>query len=429
MKIFKYVVLIVLTFSGPLFANVIVSSPGNGETVGSTARYAATANTSTCSKGVASMGVYVNNELIYVENGTSLNTTISLKPGSYDTVVEEWDYCGGATFTHVPITVAGKPGIWVTSPADGSTVNWLTNFIATATTSCAQGVAAMGIYVNNQLEYISYGAKLNTQMNLAAGTQHAIVEEWDNCGASSYVPVNVTVKGSGNTLYNLQASKGWNSWGELAPVYDICPNGCPGVTGSMKQGIASPSLSRHATQFNLAGTKPYSDILWSNPVLGQFSTQGLSDNNHKLLPTLHNFTYDAYFYMTNPAVTQVLEFDISMYMDGTGMIWGTQCRIAGGNEWDIWDNVNAKWVPTSVGCNPVKNGWNHVTIQAQRGPNNTVLFQSITLNGVTANLNKSYPPFSVPADWWGVTVNYQMDGNYKQSANTTYLDNFSLMYW
>jgi hypothetical protein len=28
----------------------------------------------------------------------------------------------------------------------------------------------------------------------------------------------------------------------------------------------------------------------------------------------------------------------------------------------------------------------------------------------------------------GVTANYQMDGNSKQSANTTYLDNFSIRY-
>jgi hypothetical protein len=35
----------------------------------------------------------------------------------------------------------------------------------------------------------------------------------------------------------------------------------------------------------------------------------------------------------------------------------------------------------------------------------------------------------VPGSWYGVTVTYQMDGNYEQSANTTYLDNLSLTYW
>jgi hypothetical protein len=70
-----------------------------------------------------------------------------------------------------------------------------------------------------------------------------------------------------------------------------------------------------------------------------------------------------------------------------------------------------------------------VTIQAQRESNNILLYESITVNGVTSEINRIYAPFSIPASWWGVTVNYQMDGNYSQSANTTYLDNLSLTYW
>jgi len=136
---------------------------------------------------------------------------------------------------------------------------------------------------------------------------------------------------------------------------------------------------------------------------------------------------------TTPTFTDrrsiLLEFDINMYMNGIGFLWGTQCRIAGGHEWDTWDDPTAHWVPTGIACNPVDNGWNHVTIQVQRASDNTLLYQSISLNGVTANLKKTTQPFSVPGGWWGVTANYQMDGNYKQSSNTTYLDNLSFTYW
>jgi hypothetical protein len=69
-----------------------------------------------------------------------------------------------------------------------------------------------------------------------------------------------------------------------------------------------------------------------------------------------------------------------------------------------------------------------VTIQAQRESDNSLLFQSITLNGVTSNINQRYAPGTAPSGWWGITVNYQMDGNIKQTANTTYLDNFSFTY-
>jgi hypothetical protein len=429
MKTFYYITWMVLMLAACAFANVSVSSPSNGATVGSPVPYVATATTTTCSKGVASMGIYVDNQLVYVVNGASLNTNWPLNPGQYNTVVEEWDYCGGATYTPVAITVNSQTGVWVTSPANASQVSSPVPYVATAaTTTCSKGVASTGIYVNNQLVYVENGASLNTKLSLSAGAYHTVVEEWDYCGGAAYTPVNITVQG-GNVLSQLQASSGWKGWGELPPAYDICSAPCPGVTWSMTQGIKSPSMSGDATQFNIGGTTPYSDVLWSIPLIGQGSTQSLPDSGHTLLPTLHNFTYDAYFYPTNLGVTQVLEFDINMYFNGLSLIWGNQCRVAGGNEWDIWDNVSAQWVPTGVACYPVNNSWNHVTIQAQRESDNSLLFQSITLNGATSNINQTYAPGSAPAGWWGITVNYQMDGNYQQAANTTFLDNFSFTYY
>jgi hypothetical protein len=327
------------------------------------------------------------------------------------------------------ITVNNQAGVHVTSPANNSTVTSPASYVATATSTCAKGVASMGVYVNNKLIVVQNGASLNTQLVLGSGAQNTVVEEWDNCGGAAYTPINITVKSNQTVLSNLQASGGWNSWGQFAPNYVDCSGSCPGLTWSTVQHVNSPSLSGNATQFNIGGTKPYADVLWSNPLIGQYSTQNLPDTAHTILPSVHNFTYDSYFYVTNASVTQVLEFDINMYMDGVGMLWGNQCNHLGGGTWDIWDNANSEWVSTGVACNLINNAWNHVTIQAQRGANNAVVYQSITLNGVTANLNKTYPPFTVPTSWWGVTVNYQMDGDYKESANTTYVDNFSLAYW
>jgi hypothetical protein len=428
MKTFYYAICIIFMLATSAFANVSVSSPSNGAQVGSPVTYIATSTTSTCSKGVASMGVYIDNKLVYVVSGASLNTKLPFDPGKYNTVVEEWDYCGGATFTPVAITVSGQTGVWVTLPANNAQVGSPAHYVATAsTTTCSKGVASMGIYVDDKLVYVVGGASLNTGLPLSAGTYNTVVEEWDYCGGATYTPIAIKVR-AGNVLSNLQSSGGWKGWGELPPDYDICSAPCSGVTWSMTQGIQSPSMSGHSTRFSIGGTTPYADVLWSVPLIGQGSTQGLPDSGHTLLPTLHNFTYDAYFYPTNLGVTQVLEFDISMYFNGIGLIWGNQCRVAGGNEWDIWDNVSARWVPTGVACNPVNNSWNHVTIQGQRESDNSLLFQSITLNGVTANINQHYAPGTAPGGWWGITVNYQMDGNYKEAANTTFLDNFSFTY-
>lgn len=422
---------LILAWATSTWATVTVTSPWTGSTVGSPVHYVATATAPTCSRGVASMGVYINNVLTYVEQGASLNTSLTFNPGTYNTVVEEWDYCGGATFTPITITVSNQTGVWVTSPTNNGSMGSPVNYKATAnTTSCTKGVASMGVYINNVLTYVTSGNSLNTNLTFNPGTYNTTVEEWDYCGGAAYTLVKITVTGSNEpTLYNLQGSGGWVEYGELPPNYSICTSCGPGVTYSMEQHIKSPSLSGNATQFNLGGTTPYSDVLFTNPLLGQNSSQGIFDSNHTLLPTLHNFIYDAYFYTSELSLAQVLEFDVSMYFNGLSLVWGNQCRIAGGNEWDIWDNVGSKWIATGASCYPINNGWNHVTIQVQRESDNWLLFQTITLNGVTSTINQYYAPGSAPSGWWGVTVNYQMDGNYKQSSYTTYLDNFSFTYW
>lgn len=233
----------------------------------------------------------------------------------------------------------------------------------------------------------------------------------------------------GKVLSMLQAGRGWVGYGELPPDYNICSKCGPGVTWSMHQHIKSPSLTANSTQFNIGGQTPYSDVLWTNPLIGQNSSQGLPDSDHKLLPTLHNFIYDAYFYTSQLSRSQVLEFDISMYFNGLSLIWGNQCNLGGGHEWDIWDNAHSKWVNAGFSCSPKNNSWNHVQIEVQRESDNWLLFKSVTLNGVKHELDQYYAPGSAPQGWWGITINYQMDGNYQQAPYTTYVDKLNFTYW
>lgn len=423
---------LVLAFTTSALAGVSVTSPWNSSTVGTSVHYVASASTS-CDKGVASMGIYVDNDLKYVVYSDQMNTYLSIDPGSHNTVVEEWDNCGGASYTKLAITVTNKSGVWVMTPANNGNVNSPVAYQATATTTCNKGVASMGVYVNNVLKYTTPGSSLNTNLSLSSGTYNTVVEEWDACGGASYTPISITVGsgngGGGNTLYNIQASGPWNTWGEYPPDYAICNPCGPGVTWSMEQHISNPSRDGNSTQFNIGGTTPYSDALFSNKLIGVGSTQGLPDNNHTLIPTLHNFTYDAYFYTSDLSLAEDLEFDISMYFDSLKLVFGHQCNLAGGHVWDIWDNVNSHWVSTGVSCNPINNGWNHVVLQVQRESDNSLLFQSITLNGVKSEINKTYGVSGAPSSWWGITVNYQMDGNYKQAPYTTYLDNFNFTYY
>ena len=130
-----------------------------------------------------------------------LNTLLTLNPGVYNTVVEEWDNCGGASATPVTITVGsgGGSGVTVSAPQTNTTVSPTVQYVASATTACAKGVSAMGIYAApGQLAYTTSGSQLNTTLTLSPGPYDTVVQEWDNCGGSAPTPVTITV-GGGST--------------------------------------------------------------------------------------------------------------------------------------------------------------------------------------------------------------------------------------
>ncbi len=414
------------------FAGVTVTSPTNNSTLGTSVSFVASATTTSCSKGIGSMGIYpAPYELAYVVNGASLNTSLNFSPGKYGVVVEAWDNCGGAETQTVDITVTAQSGVYVTSPTNGSSLSDPVHFVATATSSCSAGVSSMGIYTAPyQLAYVVQGDSMNTTLTLSPGTYNTVVEEWDKCGGAATTPVKITVGSGGNVFYNLQASAGWNGYAQQPPSYQdctTCVSSGPGTTWAMYQGIKSPSMDNNATQFNIGGDMDYSDVLWNNHLIGDFSSQGMLDTNHTLVPTLNSFTYDVYFYGSNLGVSQALEFDINQFFNNTGYTWGHECRIMGGNEWDTWDNATGHWVPTGLACYPLENQWNHLTLKVQRTADNQLLYQSITFNGQTTNWNITSAPFSAPG-WYGITINYQQDGDYKQSPYTVYLDELTFTY-
>jgi hypothetical protein len=272
----------------------------------------------------------------------------------------------------------------------------------------------------------------------ASGTSNFAVSVADAAGVSQQQSFQIVIgsaptaappsQSSGSSFSSVQNSGGWQSYGQQGPNYvDCSPSPCDGITWWMGQGISSPSISGNAAGFALGGTSPFSDALFTNPLIGTDSTQGMPDSNQTLVPTLNSFTYDVYIFNANFSLAQAVEFDVNQFFGSVGLIFGHQCRIASGNEWDVWDNQNKKWVPTGVPCYLNDNSWNHITIQVQRNSSNELVYQSITLNGQTSTLNWVFPPGS-SGGWYGVTINYQMDGNADQASYTTYLDNLTVSY-
>ena len=170
----------------------------------------------------------------------------------------------------------------------------------------------------------------------------------------------------------------------------------------------------------IGGSTPYSDVLWYKKVL--------VENQVATNRTLHHFVYDLYFYTDNAAAAQSVEWDVNQFVDGRSYIFGSQCSYRAGNTWDVWDNVKSKWVSTGVSCGALQsNTWNHVILEFERTTDNKLHYIAMTLNGSKHYLNWYYP--STATTWSGVTVNYQMDGNYQQADYSTWVDKMKLTYW
>lgn len=172
-------------------------------------------------------------------------------------------------------------------------------------------------------------------------------------------------------------------------------------------------------RFDIGGTTAFADILWNV----KFTTK-LKDQ--KSVPQYHQFTYDVYFYGENLETSQALEFDINQFVNSQSFIWGHECRIASGHEWDTWNNQTMHWVKSGIPCNPKSGAWNHLIIQAERTSDNQLHFDSITLNGITSQVDRYDTPTATT--WYGMTINYQMDGNSKQQPYSVYLDNLNFSY-
>src|SRR5207245_6042035 len=287
-------------------------------------------------------------------------------------------------------------GVTVSSPGSGATVGSPVHFVATGTSpACSKGVASVGIYTApGVLAYVVNGSNLNTNLSMNPGTYNVFVQEWDKCGWSAGTPLTVTVSSStssGKTFYSLQKGSGWTGYALLPPSLGICStctSSGPQLKWSWTPNISSPSKDGISTKTVYGGGTQWADVLWNNHLIGDFSSQGLPDFSHTLVPSLHNFTYDVYFWVGNASVSQAMEFDINQFVGGKSYIWGHECRIASGYEWDTWNNQTQHWVTSGIPCKPLSNAWNHLILNVQRTSGGHLLFHSITLNGSTAVLDR-----------------------------------------
>lgn len=308
MKPYPCFLLILLGCAIPACADVTASAPLSGEVAASPVQYTARATTTTCSQGVASMGIYINNQLIYVVNGTQLNTQIAMNTGPEHTVVEEWDYCGGATYTTRDITVEASGTPAVSSPASGATVTSPVQYTATAVAdSCPQGIASMGIYVNNQLIYVVNGTQMNAQVAMNTGPEHTVVEEWDYCGGAAYTTVGITVEASAAPAVSITADSPTITAGSSSTLTVIAKNattasvsGTDGSTYTLQPTGGTVTVSPSATTTYTAEVSGTGGQNSETATVAVIPASSLNAIQHVVFLLQENHSFDDYFGMLNP---------------------------------------------------------------------------------------------------------------------------------
>ena len=188
------------------FADVSVSTPSNGATVGSPVHFVASAS---AANGIAAIRVYVDNNSAYLTYSSSFDTNIPMGTGSHYVVVQAWDNSGNVYKQIMTINVSGSSSgspapsngggpVTVTSPAEGQVVGSPVNFVASSSSPDQYPMTAMQIYVDDQLDYSTNTAQLDTSLNLGAGSHRAVVKGWNTAGESFSQTVNFSVGSSGS---------------------------------------------------------------------------------------------------------------------------------------------------------------------------------------------------------------------------------------
>jgi len=415
----------VMVLSAFAFAGVYVSSPSNGATVSSPVHIVANA---TSGSPITAMRVYVDGNSAYTVNSNKIDTWLPMGGGWHSVIIQAWDTTGAVQKQALNINVSGSTtvqpstgtGVYVSSPASGSTVSSPAHFVASATSKYP--ITAMRIYVDGNSVYTVNSNKLDTWVNMSGGSHAVTVQAWDTTGAvfKKAMTVNVggTSSGGGSpvpstgtkTFSNIDEMTGWDHC-------DVCSGinaAGPRTPHSITHFVNNPSIDGKSVQFWLGGSTPYASALWWKQLGGNSSVS--------------KFRYDLYFYIKDANAPQALEFDVNQTVGGRRYVFGTECSLKTSKQWSVWDTAVGKWVPTGHPCNYIAPyTWHHLVEEYARTSDGKIHYISITLDGKKYYINRYYWSRAISA--FDINVAIQLDGNSSMTNYLLWADKVTLTYW
>jgi hypothetical protein len=145
---------------------------------------------------VIAMIIYVDSIERYFTPSASLDTVLTLPPGTHSIVVRAWDSSGGRFSTWRNILVAGctaaSASVNVCSPQSGAT---LANpvHVVTAAGGSSHPITATSVYIDGVKRYWTNSAVTDTFLTLTGGSHSLVVRAWDSSGISTDVSAVVGV--------------------------------------------------------------------------------------------------------------------------------------------------------------------------------------------------------------------------------------------
>jgi 6-phosphogluconolactonase (cycloisomerase 2 family) len=207
---------------------ITVASPRAG-TVGTPTFFDATASTASCPAGISAVRIYTAPGVAaFTTNSPHVETFLNLKPGTYNTVIQAWDNCGGVSKLPITISVTGTAGVHVFLPSTTSSTTPVHVAVSAENSACAGGISAVRIYPSSGVNaFTSSGATLDAFLDLMPGTYSAIAQAWDNCGHVFKTPFTITSTGGAFGKFLYLADYDLNNIAEfqLASGAVVNPNG------------------------------------------------------------------------------------------------------------------------------------------------------------------------------------------------------------
>ncbi len=279
-----------------------------------------------------------------------------------------------------------------------------------------QNIDHMRVYVDDVATQFTFWNTLDSLIWMADGSHTIEILATDKSGNNASTTFQVTVvQPQNNVVSGIQKMDNWEFCSALFPpghprAGQTCAAGPGDATSTMTLNQATPSMSGASAHFTLGGSTGYSNALWT-----KFLGGGTN---------LSRFTYDVYFMVDHPERPQALEFDVNQVFGNRRWVFGTECNLKDGGQWDVWDGVK-QWQRTTAPCTGFPaNTWVHLVWEFER-VGEQVHYISVTVD------NKTYPLdlyYSNEPYWTmeSIDVAFQMDGDYAQEPYNVWLDNFTL---